>query len=149
MLSAFPTAARNFLPLIPGGPFGGSKCAAAADGKNVRLRQSKTGTRVVIPEAKGWKIVTVLPNAGGAVPLQEWSLVAIQCTSITPKGSQRLPNAAIRVDSEANAELLAKYDVRLARSARDLLNTVSSMRRPTLRNSDHARPTRPDPSHLR
>jgi len=150
MLSAFPTAARNFLPLIPGGPFGGSKCAAAADGKNVRLRQSKTGTRVVIPEAKGWKIVTVLPNAGGAVPLQEWSLVAIPDKGEAIRAIKaRHPHAAIRVDSEANAELLAKYDVRLARSARDLLNTVSSMRRPTLRNSDHARPTRPDPSHLR
>ena len=60
----------------------------------------------------GWKIVTVLPNPSGASPLQ---MVA---RAIPDKGEAiraikaRHPHAAIRVDSEADAELLAKYDVR-------------------------------------
>jgi hypothetical protein len=63
--------------------------------------------------AKGWKIVTVLPNPGGAAPLQEWSLVAIPDKGEAIRAIKaRHPHAAIRVDSEANAELLAKYDVR-------------------------------------
>ena len=54
-----------------------------------------------------------LPKPGGGSPLQEWCLVAI-----ADKGSAiravkaRHPHAAIRVDSEADAELLAKYDVK-------------------------------------
>ena len=60
--------------------------------------------------AKGWKIVTVLPNPGGI--LQEWSLVAIPDKGEAIRAIKaRHPHAAIRVDSEANAELLAKYDV--------------------------------------
>ena len=63
--------------------------------------------------AKGWKIVTVLPNPGGATPLQEWSLVAIPDKGEAIRAiKSRHPHAAIRVDSEADAELLAKYDVR-------------------------------------
>jgi hypothetical protein len=61
--------------------------------------------------AKGWKIVTVLPNAGGAAPLQEWSLVAIDKSQAIRAIKARHPHAAIRVDSEADAELLAKYGV--------------------------------------
>jgi hypothetical protein len=62
--------------------------------------------------AKGWKIVTVLPNPGGAAPLQEWSLVAIADKSQAIRAIKaRHPHAAIRVDSEADAELLAKYGV--------------------------------------
>jgi len=62
--------------------------------------------------AKGWKIVTVLPNPGGAAPLQEWSLVAIADKSQAIRAIKaRHPHAAIRVDSEADAELLAKHGV--------------------------------------
>ena len=61
----------------------------------------------------GWKIVTVLPNPGGGSPLQEWSLVAIPDKGKAIQAIKaRHPHAAIRVDSEADAELLAKYDVR-------------------------------------
>ena len=61
----------------------------------------------------GWKIVTVLPNPSGASPLQEWSLVAIPDKGEAIRAIKaRHPHAAIRVDSEADAELLAKYDVR-------------------------------------
>jgi hypothetical protein len=41
-----------------------------------RLRGS-TNSCHIRHMAKGWKIVTVLPNPGGASPLQEWALVAI------------------------------------------------------------------------
>ena len=62
---------------------------------------------------KGWKIVTVLPKAGSGTPLQEWSLVAIPDKAAAIRAIKaRHPHAAIRVDSEADAELLAKYDVR-------------------------------------
>jgi hypothetical protein len=62
--------------------------------------------------AKGWKVVTVLPNTGGGTPLQEWSLVAIADKSQAIRAIKaRHPHAAIRVDSEADAELLAKYRV--------------------------------------
>jgi hypothetical protein len=62
--------------------------------------------------AKGWKIVTVLPNTEGGAPLQEWSLVAIADKSQDIRAIKaRHPHAAIRVDSEADAELLAKYGV--------------------------------------
>jgi hypothetical protein len=63
--------------------------------------------------AKGWKIVTVIPNPGGASPLQEWALVAIPDKAEAIRAIKaRHPHAAIRVDSEADAQLLAKYDVR-------------------------------------
>jgi hypothetical protein len=62
--------------------------------------------------AKGWKIVTVMPDPGGASPLLEWSLVAIPEGEAIRAIKARHPHAAIRVDSEADAELLAKYDVR-------------------------------------
>jgi hypothetical protein len=61
----------------------------------------------------GWKIVTVLPNPGGGSPLQEWCLVAIAYKGSAVRAVKaRHPHAAIRVDSEADAELLAKYDVK-------------------------------------
>ena len=45
--------------------------------------------------------------------LQEWSLVAIPDKGEAIRAIKaRHPHAAIRVDSEADAELLAKYDVR-------------------------------------
>ena len=60
----------------------------------------------------GWKIVTVL-KPSGASPLQEWSLVAIPDKGEAIRAIKaRHPHAAIRVNSEADAELLAKYDVR-------------------------------------
>jgi hypothetical protein len=63
--------------------------------------------------AKGWKIVTVLPSSGSGAPLQEWSLVAIPDKNQAIQAAKaRHPHAAIRVDSEADAELLAKYDVK-------------------------------------
>jgi hypothetical protein len=61
----------------------------------------------------GWKIVTVLPNRSGAAPLQEWVLVAIPDKGEAIRAVKaRHPHAAIRVHSEADSELLAKYDVR-------------------------------------
>jgi hypothetical protein len=63
--------------------------------------------------AKGWKIVTVIPNPGGASPTQEWALVAIADKAAAIRAVKaRHPHAAIRVDCEADAELLAKHDVR-------------------------------------
>jgi hypothetical protein len=63
--------------------------------------------------AKGWKIVAVLPSKGGGAPLQEWLLVAISDKGQAINAVKSLhPHAAIRVDSEAHAELLAKHDVR-------------------------------------
>jgi hypothetical protein len=62
---------------------------------------------------RGWNIVTVIPNPGGASPLQEWALVAIPNKAKAIRAIKaRHPHAAIRVDSEADAELLAEYDVR-------------------------------------
>ena len=62
--------------------------------------------------AKGWKIVTVLPSSGGP-PQQEWLLVAIADKSQAIRAVKaRHPHAAIRVDCEADAELLAKHDVK-------------------------------------
>jgi len=62
---------------------------------------------------KGWKIVTVIPNPGGAAPLQEWTLVAIPDKAAAVRAVKaRHPHAAIRVDSEADAELLAKHGVK-------------------------------------
>jgi hypothetical protein len=61
----------------------------------------------------GWKIVTVLPNRRGGAPLQEWALVAIPDKGEGIRAIKaRHPHAAIRVHSEGDAELLAKYDVR-------------------------------------
>jgi hypothetical protein len=63
--------------------------------------------------AKGWKIVTIMPNSGGELPLQEWSLVAIPDKGEAIRAIKaRHPHAAIGIDSEADAELLVKYDVR-------------------------------------
>jgi hypothetical protein len=63
--------------------------------------------------AKGWKIVTVLPSTGSGAPLQEWLLVAIPDKGQAIRAVKALhPHAAVRVDSEADAELLAKHDVR-------------------------------------
>jgi len=63
--------------------------------------------------AKGWKIVTVIPNHGGASPTLESALVAIADKASAIRAIKaRHPHAAIRVDSEADAELLAKYDVK-------------------------------------
>jgi hypothetical protein len=59
----------------------------------------------------------VLPNPSGASPRQEWSLVSIPDKGEAIRAIKvRHPHAAIRVDSEAHAELLAKYDVETARS---------------------------------
>jgi hypothetical protein len=63
--------------------------------------------------AKGWKIVTVLPSKGSGAPLQEWLLVAVPDKAQAIRAVKALhPHAAIRVDSEADAELLAKHDVK-------------------------------------
>ena len=63
--------------------------------------------------AKGWKIVTVIPTPGRAAPRQEWALVAIADKNAAIRAIKaRHPHAAVRVDSEADADLLAKYDVK-------------------------------------
>jgi len=63
--------------------------------------------------AKGRKIVTIIPNPGGASPLQESVLVAISDKGEAIREIKaRHPHAAIRVGSEADAEHLSKYDVR-------------------------------------
>jgi hypothetical protein len=63
--------------------------------------------------AKGWKIVTVLPTAAGEAPLQEWLLVAIPDKSRALQAVKaRHPHAAVRVDSEADEDLLAKHGVK-------------------------------------
>ena len=82
------------------------------DGSRVWRRSHRSGQVVELSSPPGWKIVTVLPNPGGAAPLQEWSLVAIADKSQAIRAIKaRHPHAAIRVDSEADAELLAKYGV--------------------------------------
>ena len=61
----------------------------------------------------GWQIAEVLPTPVGASPLQGWWLVAIPDKGEAIRAIKaRHPHAAIRVNSEADAELLAKYDVR-------------------------------------
>jgi hypothetical protein len=63
--------------------------------------------------AQGWKIVTVLPSSGSGAPRQELSLVAIADKGAAVRAVKaRHPHAAIRVDCEADAELLARYDVK-------------------------------------
>jgi hypothetical protein len=60
----------------------------------------------------GWKIVTVLPNRSGAAPLQEGRWLPFLTKKAIRAVKARHPHAAIRVHLEADAELLAKYDVR-------------------------------------
>ena len=85
----------------------------------------------------GWKIVTVLPNPSGASPLQEWSLVAIPDKGEAIRAIKaRHPHAAIRVDSEADAELLAKYDVRDGKNLCARGRLVTRKKRP-----QHQRPS--------
>ena len=68
-------------------------------------RPSKTPPR-------GWKMVAITPAEGASLPLQDWLLVAIpnkEAALLAAKA--RFPNAKVRVDSEADAAYLAKYDV--------------------------------------
>ena len=86
---------------------GGARLSAAAEGP---IRQN-INPGYIERMARGWKIVTIMPNPGGATPLQEWVLVAIPDKAEAIRAIKaRHPHAAIRVDSEADAELLAKYD---------------------------------------
>ena len=86
----------------------------------------------------GWKIVTVLPNPSGASPLQEWSLVAIPDKGAAIRAIKaRHPHAAIRVDSEADAELLAKYDVRDGKNLCARGRLVTRKKRPSINGLRH------------
>jgi S1-C subfamily serine protease len=64
------------------------------------------GTAVVLSRDSGNDLALIQAN------LQEWSLVAPDKGEAIRAIKARHPHAAIRVDSEADAELLAKYDVR-------------------------------------
>ena len=61
---------------------------------------------------KGWKIIAIRPGTGGTASLQTWLLVAIQDKDEAMRTVKaRYPDANVKVDSEADAEYLAKYDV--------------------------------------
>ena len=63
--------------------------------------------------AKGWNIVTVRPNTGGGAVRQGRLLVAIPDKEAAIRAVQaRLPDAEVRIDSEASAESLAEYLVK-------------------------------------
>lgn len=63
--------------------------------------------------ANGWKISTVRPAGGGSAMRQELFLVAIADKVEAVRAVQAcLPDAEIKIDSEAGAELLAEYQLR-------------------------------------
>jgi hypothetical protein len=62
--------------------------------------------------AKGWKISTVRPARGGSAMRQELFLVAIPDKVEAVRAVQAcLPDAEVKVDSEASPDLLAEYQV--------------------------------------
>jgi hypothetical protein len=62
--------------------------------------------------AKGWKISTVRPGRGGRAMRQELFLVAIPDKVEAVRAVQAcLPDAEVKIDSEANPDLLAEYQV--------------------------------------
>jgi hypothetical protein len=62
--------------------------------------------------AKGWKISTVRPAGGGSAMRQELFLVAIPDKVEAVRAVQAcLPDAEVKVDSEASPDLLAEYQV--------------------------------------
>ena len=62
--------------------------------------------------AKGWKISTVRPGRGGGATRQELFLVAIpDRVEAVAAVKACLPDAEIKIDSEASPDLLAQYQV--------------------------------------
>jgi hypothetical protein len=62
--------------------------------------------------AKGWKISTVRPAGGGSAMRQELFLVAIPDKVEAVRAVQAcLPDAEVKIDSEASLDLLAEYQV--------------------------------------
>jgi hypothetical protein len=62
--------------------------------------------------AKGWKISTVRPGRGGRATRQELFLVAIPDKVEAVRAVQAcLPDAEVKIDSEASPDLLAEYQV--------------------------------------
>jgi hypothetical protein len=62
--------------------------------------------------AKGWKISTVRPARGGSAMRQELFLVAIPDKAEAVRAVKAcLPDAEVKVDSEASPDLLAEYEV--------------------------------------
>jgi hypothetical protein len=62
--------------------------------------------------AKGWKISTVRPGRGGGAMRQELFLVAIPDEVEAVQAVQAcLPDAEVKIDSEASPDLLAEYEV--------------------------------------
>jgi hypothetical protein len=62
--------------------------------------------------AKGWKISTVRPAGGGSAMRQELFLVAIPDKVEAVRAVQEcLPDAEIKIDSEASPDLLAEYQM--------------------------------------
>jgi hypothetical protein len=62
--------------------------------------------------ANGWKISTARPGRGGGAPREEVFLVAISDQEEAVRAVQAcLPDAQIKIDSEASADLLAEHEV--------------------------------------
>ena len=60
----------------------------------------------------GWKIVSITQAEGSTVPIEDWLLVAIPDRDGAISAVKKtFPDAELRVDSEADAADLAKYDV--------------------------------------
>jgi hypothetical protein len=62
--------------------------------------------------AKGWKISTVRFKTGGSPTRRELFLVAIPDEVDAVRAVQAcLPDAEVKIDSEASSDLLAEYEV--------------------------------------
>ncbi len=62
--------------------------------------------------AKGWKISTARPGRGGRATRQELFLVAIPDKVEAVRAVQAcLPDAEVKIDSEAGPDLLAEFQV--------------------------------------
>ena len=62
--------------------------------------------------AKGWKIGAVRPGKGGSAMRQELFLVAIPDQVEAVQAVRTcLPDAEVKIDSEASPDLLAEYQV--------------------------------------
>jgi hypothetical protein len=62
--------------------------------------------------AKGWKISAVRPGRGGSAMRQELFLVAIPDKVEAVRAVQAcLPDAEVKIDSEASPDLIAEYQV--------------------------------------
>jgi hypothetical protein len=62
--------------------------------------------------AKGWKISSVRPGRGGSAMRRELFLVAIPDEVEAVRAVQAcLPDADVKIDSEASPDILAQYQV--------------------------------------